>query len=397
MRSSFFSIFLLMIACHVHGSVPKPSNDVEQFECVIIGGGVGGGTAAIYLARAGFHPFVIERSSPGSAIAQSEAVENWPGALKIRGVELMERIRQQAEVNGAVFFNGDVVSVDFSKQPFTITARSLETPGIIKTVQAKTCIIATGSSPKNLHIPGESEYWGKGVSSCAICDGGLYRGKKVGIVGGGDGAVLEAAYLSKIAKEVTVFVRKEQFKVVDAKKKDALLTLPNVKVLYETALQEIKGNGQRLTSVTAVTGNSAPRDVLLDGLFLAIGSKPSTSLFNGQIDLDGRGYIVLKTGQQTSVEGVYAIGDVVDPLYKQAISAAGDGAKAALAMIQKDLAIDTPPLSIAVKETASKAADQPAAAAELSVVIEITSKDQLEKELKMSNMPLVVDFYASWC
>jgi thioredoxin-disulfide reductase/thioredoxin len=397
MRSRFFSTLLLVIACHVHGSAPGQPNDVEKFECVIIGGGVGGGTAAIYLARAGFHPFVIERSSPGSAIVQSEAIENWPGALKIRGVELMERIRQQAEINGAVFFNGDVISVDFSKKPFTITVRSQDSPGVVKTVQAKSCIIATGSSPKNLHIPGESEYWAKGVSSCAICDGGLYRGKRVGIVGGGDSAVLEAAYLSKIAKEVTVFVRKEQFKAVDAKKKEALLALPNVKVLYQTALLEIKGNGQRLTGVTAVSINSAPRDIELDGLFLAIGSKPSTSLFKGQIDLDERGYIVLKAGQQTSVEGVYAIGDVVDPLYKQAISAAGDGAKAALAMIQKDLTADTPPLSVAIKEIAPKAADLSAIAPDQPSVIEITSRDQFEKEIKMSKTPLVVDFYASWC
>jgi thioredoxin-disulfide reductase/thioredoxin len=358
-----------------------------EVDCAIIGGGVGGGTAAIYLARAGFHPLVIEGSRPGGAIVQTDAVENWPGALKIRGMELMERIHQQAEINGTLFSNSEVVNVDFSKRPFKITIRSLENPKQFKTIQTNCCIIATGSSPNNLHISGESEYWGKGVSSCAICDGNLYKDKRVGVVGGGDAAILEALYLSKIAKEVTVFVRKDQFKGLDAKRKEALLSLPNVNVLYQTTLQEIKGNGQNLTKVVLVQGKSPEREMELDGLFLAIGSQPATAIFKDQIELDERGYIILKKGQQTSVEGVYAIGDVVDPFYKQAISAAGDGAKAALALIQTDLAI-LPPVAI-------KKAVQPQM--DVSAVIEITSRAQFENELKTSSVPLVVDFYATWC
>ncbi len=390
MLSKLFSVFFFVIASVMNVFAAQPDSKEERVDCVIIGGGVGGGTAAIYLSRAGFHPVVVERESPGGAIVQSEAVENWPGALKIRGIELMERIHQQAEINGAVYLNGEVIGVDFSKRPFAITVRSLENPEKLKTVRTACCIIATGASPNNLHISGESEYWGKGISNCAICDGGLYKDKRVGVVGGGDAAILEALYLSKIAKEVTVFVRKDQFKGVDIKRKESLLSLPNVKVLYQTTLQEIKGNGQHLTKVVMTKGKFPDKEMGLDGLFLAIGSRPSTGVFKDQIELDEMGYIVLKKGQQTSVEGVYAVGDVVDPFYKQAISAAGDGAKAALSMIQTDLAIRPAQVVVEKTEVVQKMMDEP-------IVVEITSRAQFEEELKMGNMPVVVDFYATWC
>ncbi len=356
---------------------------------VIIGGGVGGGTAAIYLSRAGFHPIVIQGSRPGGAIVQSEMVENWPGAMQIRGAELMDRIRKQAEMNGALFREEEVVSVDFSKRPFSITTRLLNQPGELKTIQAASCIIATGATPNFLHVPGEREYWGRGVSNCAICDGSLYKGKSVGIVGGGDAAILEAMYLANMAREVTLFVRKDHLKAVDEKRKEALLALPNVKILYQTTIEEIQGSPQGLTGIK-VREKDAVREIALDGLFLAIGSRPSTSLFKGKLDLDEKGYIIVKNGQQTSVSGVYAIGDAVDPLYKQAISAAGDAAKAAMA-IQSELSAAAPLLLAARPEPLQKIA-----AASIQVV-EITSLAQFEEELKNSGMPLIVDFYATWC
>lgn len=387
----FLKIFspLVFAASLLNGVAAQPKNQEEKTQCVVIGGGVGGGTAAIYLGRAGFHPIVIERAKPGGAIVQSEALENWPGALKIRGMELMERIRQQAEINGALYFDGEVVGVDFSQRPFTITARSLENPEKLKTFRTGCCIIATGSTPNRLGIVGEKEYWGKGVSSCAICDGNLYKGKRVGVVGGGDAAILEAQYLSRIAREVTLFVRNDHLKGVDAKRKEDLLSLPNVKVLYQTTLQKIQGDGQNITKVALIQGKSPVKEMALDGLFLAIGSKPSTEIFKDQIELDESGYIVLKKGQQTSVEGIYAIGDVVDPFYKQAISAAGDGAKAALTLIRKDLAGSSPD-ELAQKIEIVRMKSEPA-------VVEITSRVQFENELKTSSLPLVVDFYATWC
>lgn len=360
----------------------------DSYESVIIGGGVGGGAAAIYLARAGFHPLVIEKDTPGSAIAQSTAVENWPGAMKIRGTELMERIHKQAETNGAVFIDAEVVSVDFSHRPFKISMRASDRPDVLQTVYAQTCIIATGAESSRLGVPGEKKYWGRGVSCCAICDGSLYRQKKVGVVGGGDSAVLEALYLANIADEVTVFVRGNRFKAIDVKKRDALLSLPNVKVSYQTRVMEIIGNEERMNAVRLSETDQPSREKKIDGLFLAIGSKPNTALFRNQVQLDDLGYIVLKKGQETFVEGVYAIGDVVDPYYKQAISAAGDGAKAALSIIQSDFSWEKPASVSKAEETT------PAAMIE---VVEITSQKQFEEELKSSTTPMIVDFYATWC
>lgn len=361
---------------------------VHTVDAVIIGGGVGGGAAAIYLGRAGFHPLVIEKSTAGGAIAQSDLVENWPGAIKIRGMDLMENIRKQAEQNGAVFINGEAISVDFSKRPYTIVMRSFD-KDVVQTIHTKTCIIATGSTPNRLNVPGESEYWGRGVSACAICDGALYRGKKVGVVGGGDAAILEALYLANIASDVTLLVRKDQFKGVDIKKKEALLSLPNVTVRYQTQVKKIQGDGQGLTSIFVASDQdpSATFKLDLDGLFLAIGSHPNTALFKGQLDLDERGYIVLKKGQETSVAGVYAIGDVVDPIYKQAISAAGDGAKAALSVIHTDLS----------QASTQTVMNRPMPKQNNPQVVEITTMAQFEEEIRSSTMPLIIDFYASWC
>ena len=380
-KKTLFS--LLMMASLIQADQPATA-EPPITPVVIIGGGVGGGTAAIYLGRAGLSPIVIQGAIPGGAIIQSGAVENWPGVTEISGTELMERIHKQAEMNGALFREEEVVSVDFSKRPFTIVTHSVQHPDQLKTIRAANCILATGSVPNFLHIPGEHEYWGRGVSNCAICDGSLYRGKHVGVVGGGDAAVSEAIYLANIAKDVTIFVRNEKFKAVDEKKIVALLALPNVKVCFKTTLEEIQGNEQGLTGVKI-----GEKDVVsLDGLFLAIGSTPNTALFKGKIDLDEQGFIVLKNGQQTSISGVYAVGDAADPLYKQAISAAGDGAKAALAVQNQ--------LSIAAPQFVEAPAKQKSSVVSPSVV-EITSREQFEEELKNSDVPLVVDFYASWC
>ena len=233
----FFS--LLMAASLLQALEPVP-NHPSVASTVIIGSGVGGGTAAIYLARAGLQPVVIQGANPGGAIVQTEMIENWPGAIGISGTELMARIRKQAEMNGALFREEEVVSVDFLKRPFTIVTRSMANPDQLTIIHAQSCIIATGSTPNFLHVPGEREYWGRGVSNCAICDGTLYKGKSIGVVGSGDNAVLEAMYLANLASDVTIFVRSEQFKAVDEKRKSALFSLPNVHVLFETTIKRFK-------------------------------------------------------------------------------------------------------------------------------------------------------------
>jgi thioredoxin reductase (NADPH) len=297
----------------------------SQEEVLVLGGGIGSLTSAIYLSRAGLQPIVIEGPTPGGLIIQSLEVQNWPGEMEITGIDLANKVRAQAVVNGAKIYREEVVGVDFSKKPYVVTTREV---GGKKTTERKAnaIIIGMGTRPNYLGVKGEQDYWGKGVYNCAVCDGALYRGKKVGVVGGGDSAVLEALYLSNIAKEVVVFVRGEALKGIEEKRIATLKDKANVKLLYNTSVTEITGNGKKVIGVTLKDG----RKEALDGLFLAIGSTPNSELFKGILKMDSRGYISLMKGQETSIEGIYAIGDIVDPEYKQAITAAGDGAKAAL-------------------------------------------------------------------
>ncbi len=363
----------------------------ETASVVILGGGIGALTSALYLARAGVEPIVIEGPTPGGLITQSHSVQNWPGELEISGAELAEKVKKQGEANGAVFTPEEVIAIDFSKRSFTITLKNLETDKI-RTLTAESVIIAMGTRPNFLGIPGENGldgYWGRGVTNCAICDGALYRGLTVGVVGGGDAAVLEALYLSNIASQVNIFVRKDSFKAIEEKRLQTLLAKPNVKVFYNTTVEEVKGDGVNVTGVV-LKRRDKTMDFPLSGLFLAIGSKPNSELFKKVLGLDSRGYILLKKDQETAIPGVYAIGDIVDPVYKQAISAAGDGAKAAMQAQQY--------ISDRKSElTQDKGSEQRKTLLPISKeVIEITSIEQFQKELQ-SDVPVFVDFYASWC
>jgi len=329
---------------------------------VVVGGGVGGLTSAIYLARAGLKPLVYEGTLPGGLITQSHAVQNWPGEIEISGHDLAAKLRAQAVSNGVRFASQPITAIDFTKKPFKLTAQDGTS------LTAQTIILAMGTTPNFLNIPGEKTYWGRGVTNCAVCDGALYKNQIVGVVGGGDAAVLEALYLSNMAKEVHVFVRKSAFKGTEKQRLETLLKKPNVKVQFDTSVIEVKGNGNEVTGVVLKNKKTQP----LDGLFLAIGSTPNTKWLKN-IELDGKGYIVLKHDQETSVPGVYAVGDVVDPVYKQAVTASGEGAKAALQ---------------AEKQLAGTATAQ---------VVEISTQEQFREELASTDGPVCVDFYASWC
>ncbi|MGD2169181.1 MAG: FAD-dependent oxidoreductase [Chlamydiota bacterium] len=322
---------MLRIFCIILTFFSFAAHTAEKQDVLILGGGVGGVSAAIYLARAGYKPIVIEGKNPGGLISQSHLVQNWPGEKEIAGYDLFIKLKEQAEACGAVFYSESVKSVDFSKRPFQIITTSTSKEDTEKKYLANSCIIAMGTTPNFLNVEGEKTYWGKGITNCAVCDGPLYIGKTVGIVGGSDSALTEAEYLSKLAKKVYIFVRKDKFRTVEKERESSVLAKDNVEVLFNTEVKKIVGDDARLQKVV-VQDHGALKEVQLDGLFLSIGSKPNTKIFQNQLKLDEIGYIALRPQeyQQTSVEGVYAVGDIVDPVFKQAITAAGDGARAAL-------------------------------------------------------------------
>lgn len=293
---------------------------------VILGTGPAGLTAAIYLARANMKPVIIEGDQPGGQLTLTTEVENFPGFTNgIMGPELMDNMRKQAERFGAEFKRGWVTNVDLSKKPFRLDVNGL---GEIET---ESLILSTGASAKLLNIPGEKENIGRGVSTCATCDGFFFRGKKVIIVGGGDSAMEEANFLTKFASEVTIVHRRDELRASKIMQDRAR---ENTKISWElnkTPLEVMAGeNG--VTGLKVKNNETNEEEIIeTDGIFVAIGHKPNTSFLNGQIDTDETGYINVVPGTtETNVPGVFACGDVQDKRYRQAITAAGTGCMAAL-------------------------------------------------------------------
>lgn len=297
----------------------------EKHECVIIGSGPAGYTAAIYAARADMKPVLYEGMQPGGQLTITTEVENYPGYPHgIQGPEMMNLFKEQAVRLGADVRYGMVTAVDFSAQPYKLTIDES------KEILAETVIISTGASAKWLGIPSEQRLNSRGVSACAVCDGFFFRGKDVAIVGAGDTACEEASYLAKLCNKVYMLVRKDQFRASKAMQ-HRVLTTPNIEVLFSTETDEILGedkvSGVRVkNSVTNET-----RELAISGFFVAIGHTPNTQIFSPWIDLDEQGYIKTIPGtSKTNVEGVFACGDAQDKIYRQAITAAGTGCMAAL-------------------------------------------------------------------
>jgi len=379
-----FCFFLFNTFSHASPVEPK------TYPVVILGGGVGALTAATYLSRAGIQPVVFTGAVVGGTITQSTNIQNWPGEMQITGDVLSEKLYKQAESNGALLLSEEVVEVDFSQQPFVITTKRVFSDGSdLKKYKAQACIIALGATPNLLHVPGEDAYWANGVYSCAICDGALYKDKTVAVVGGGDSALIEVQYLANIAKKVYLIVRSDQMRTVEKKRAEEILSMSNVEVLYKTTVQEVRGQDDKMSRLLLQNQNTKqPFELSADALFLAIGSQPNTEMFQKQLDLDEKKYIVLKKDQQTSLDGVFAIGDVADPKFKQAVTAAGDGAKAAL-QVQEYLSAH--PLE------KKKQRAQTASNVEQGPVIEIISRAHFDAIVKQAKGPVFVDFYSSRC
>lgn len=300
----------------------------KSIRCLILGAGPAGYTAAIYASRANLAPVLYSGLQPGGQLTTTTEVENFPGYPEgIGGTEMMEQLKQQAARFGADIRNGAATKVDLSKRPFTVTIDGE------KEVTCNALIIATGASAKYLGLPDEEKYAGQGVSACATCDGFFYRGKKVAVVGGGDTACEEALYLASIAEKVYLIVRKP-FLRASRVMQERVEKHPKIEVLFEHNTLGLFGeNGVEGARLVYRKGekDEAKKDIAIDGFFLAIGHKPNTDLFQGQIELDKAGYIVTKGNTSlTNVEGVFAAGDVADPRYRQAVTSAGSGCKAAM-------------------------------------------------------------------
>jgi len=291
---------------------------------IIIGSGPAGLTAAIYAARANLSPLLIEGWQSGGQLTTTTEVENYPGFAKgIMGPELMKDMRAQAERFGTEFFTGDVTAVDFTQRPFTITVDGEQT------IEAQAVIIATGASAIPIGLKNESRLTGRGVSTCATCDGFFFKGKELLVVGGGDSALEEANFLTKFATKVSVVHRRDKLRASKIMQ-DRALHNEKISFIWNTVVEDILGSevvtGARLKNV--VTGKIV--DVPCAGVFVAIGHRPNTALFTGQIDMDEKGYLRTQNGTATNVPGVFAAGDVQDSTYRQAVTAAGSGCMAAI-------------------------------------------------------------------
>ena len=298
---------------------------METVKCLIIGGGPAGYTAAIYGARADMSPVLYEGTQPGGQLTTTTDIENFPGFENgIDGTQLMNTMKAQAVRLGADLRNGTVSSADLSQRPFRITVDGG------KEILAETLIIATGATAKYLGLPSETKFKGLGVSACATCDGFFYRKKTVAVVGGGDTACEEATYLAGLCRKVYMIVRRDVLRASQAMQEKVMAT-ENIEILWNCNTQEVLGDDYGVTGVRLVRKDGEVFDLALDGFFLAIGHHPNSELFSQWVNVDKEGYIITDgRTSKTNVEGVFAAGDVQDPLYRQAITAAASGCRAAL-------------------------------------------------------------------
>ena len=298
---------------------------MEQVKCLIIGSGPAGFTAAIYAARASLNPVLYEGIEPGGQLTTTTEIENFPGYPQgITGTAMMEDLRQQALRFGADVRKGIITDIDLSKRPFKAVVDHEHE------IEAEAVIVCTGASAKYLGLESEAKFRGMGVSACATCDGFFYRKQDVAVVGGGDTACEEATYLASICKKVYLIVRKNYLRASKAMQ-ERVFNTPNIEVLFEHNTAEVLGDEDGVTGVRVVSTSGEERVLDIMGFFLAIGHHPNVEVFKGQLELDEQGYIKVVPGtSKTSVEGVFAAGDVKDPHYRQAITAAGSGCIAAL-------------------------------------------------------------------
>jgi thioredoxin reductase (NADPH) len=297
---------------------------VDVHEVVILGSGPAGLTAAIYTARANLAPVLVEGLSAGGQLMNTTDVENYPGFPEgVQGPELMDLFRKQAERFGAAFVSGDVTRVDFSSSPFGVWTDERE-------IRGRAVIVATGASPRTLGVKGEKEYAGRGVSYCATCDGFFFRDQEIVVVGGGDTAMEEALFLARFGSRVTVIHRRDELRASKIMG-DRALGHEKIEFLWDSVVDEVVGDGQKVSALKVRNVKSGSViDRPCGGFFVAIGHVPNTTLFKDILAMDEQGYLVVRGGSTTDTAGVFVAGDVHDHTYRQAVTAAGAGCRAAI-------------------------------------------------------------------
>ncbi len=299
------------------------NDNLDSYDVIIIGSGPAGYTAGTYTSRANLKTLIVSGTLPGGQLMTTSEVENYPGFPNgIFGPELMMNMRQQAERFGCIIIDDAVVDVDFSKRPFMITTYS-------KKYLSKSVIVCTGASPRKLGLDGEQTFAGRGVSYCATCDGPFFKGENIVVVGGGDTAIEEATFLTKFGKSVVIVHRRESLRASKILQSKAFEN-PKIKFLWNSSVLDIIG--EKKVSKVKIKNliSNEESEIEAGGIFVAIGHEPNTSIFKDKLEMDERGYIILKQNSKTSVDGVFAAGDVHDHRYRQAITAAGFGCMAAI-------------------------------------------------------------------
>jgi len=360
---------------------------------VVIGSGPAGYMAAVYAARLGRQTWVIEGGKPGGLLTETSTVENWPGEVAIQGPDIMRKLRAQAEASGARIIQDTVTKLSTSKWPYKIETEN----GL--TINALSVLIATGATPRRKGVPGEDQYWGSGVSSCAVCDAAFYKGDDVVVIGGGDSAVEEATQLAPFARSVTVLVRKDRMRAAPSTQ-DHLKGYPNISIRHNADVQEVLGDGTTVTGVKLLdprTGQSS--ELATSGVFLAIGHDPNTKWLKGAVKTDNDGYIaVYGRSQETSKAGIYAAGDVEDRVYRQASVAAGSGVRAALDANRflTEVGLDKDALEKLEPSFFNGATRSVGTTAKADIKV-VTSMAELEEVFKATEGLVIADFYADFC
>lgn len=370
-----------------HFSINKSLKKENVIPVAIIGSGPAGLSAALYGARGGFYSVVFEGKEPGGQLMGTTWVENWPGMEKKMGPDLIKSLRDQAKEFGAFFVQDTITDVNFSSWPY-----QLKTEGG-STIHALSVILATGAQARKLGIPGEDEFWGTGVTACAICDAPFFKDKEVFVVGGGDSAAEEAMQLAPYAKKITLLVRRDAMRA-SAAMQERLRAYDHISIQYNTQLSAIKGEGKRVTNVDMIV-NGKKKNAPIDGVFLAIGHTPNSSVFKKYVKTDSAGYVDLQGHtQNTSVPGVFAAGDVSDRMYSQAGVAAGDGIKAALDASEflRDIGFN----EIFAEKLESQYFDAEGGVGR-EPLQSFNSLDEFEQYVKKTDVPIFLDFYTEFC